>query len=344
MPTAPAIGSTVLQDLDKLRIDRTSDSALRTVSVMPLLVAGFLAIAGVLLYRGFFKNTEEVRVSSLPPDISAGVEPAVTVSSEPSTGVLNATGYVVAQRKAAVASKATGRLVELRVEEGDVVRMNQVLGTLENEDLKATLHQRQAQIEATDAQIASAEAEVQDALLGRDRAMRLRSDRVASQEQLDSALARYRKAVAQLAAAQANKRLALADYERAKVDLSYTAIQAPFDGTVLTKNADVGEIVAPFGSATSARAAIVTIADMSSLQIEADVSEANLKKVYVGQACEITLDSIPGRRYRGTVSKIVPTVDRAKGTVMTKIRFENLEPEIIPQMSAKIAFELAEGR
>jgi len=113
---------------------------------------------------------------------------------------------------------------------------------------------------------------------------------------------------------------------------------APFDGTVISKNADEGEVVAPFGSSANARAAVVTIADMSSLEVEADVSESNLQRVSVGQGCGITLDSIPGQIYEGIVSNIVPTVDRAKATVLVKIKFNNLDDRVIPEMSARVTF------
>ena len=158
----------------------------------------------------------------------------------------------------------------------------------------------------------------------------------------DAASARFKKATAELAAARSALEVGRSQLEKTKVDLEYTKIIAPFDGTVLTKDADVGEIVAPFGSSSSARAAIVTLADLKSLQVEADVSESNLSKVKVGQRVEIRIDSFPGVVYSGLVSKIVPTVDRAKGTVLVKISFDNLDDKVLPEMSAKVNFILEE--
>ncbi|MGH7456608.1 MAG: efflux RND transporter periplasmic adaptor subunit, partial [bacterium] len=123
-----------------------------------------------------------------------------------------------------------------------------------------------------------------------------------------------------------------------EVALEYTNIRAPFDGTVLTKNADVGEVVAPFGSASSARAAVVSIADMSSLEVEADVSESNIQRIKPGQPCEIVLDAYQETRYPGVVGKIVPTADRAKATVLTKIKFVQIDERVLPEMSAKVTF------
>jgi HlyD family secretion protein len=121
-----------------------------------------------------------------------------------------------------------------------------------------------------------------------------------------------------------------------------TRIVAPFDGTVLKKNADVGEIVAPLAGAASSRAAVVTIADMSSLEVDADVSEANITRVSAQQNCEITLDAYPQHRYPGFVTNIVPTADRAKATVMVKIKFKEYDQRVLPEMGAKITF-LAAG-
>ena len=130
--------------------------------------------------------------------------------------------------------------------------------------------------------------------------------------------------------------------KEAQVAVDNTRIIAPFDGTVLKKNADVGEIVAPLAGAASSKAAVVTIADMSSLEVDADVSEANITRVTPEQGCEITLDAYPQQRYPGYVSKIVPTADRAKATVMVKIKFREYDQRVLPEMSAKISF-LAAG-
>ncbi len=137
---------------------------------------------------------------------------------------------------------------------------------------------------------------------------------------------------------------AQAALKAAEVNLEYTLIRAPFDAVVLTKNADVGDIVTPIGAAAKAKAAVVTIADMDSLQVEADVSESNLEKVKEGQPCEIQLDALPGERFDGDVHMIVPTADRTKATVMVKVRFARLDPRILPEMSARVAFSAIRWR
>ncbi|MFQ5770982.1 MAG: efflux RND transporter periplasmic adaptor subunit, partial [bacterium] len=159
-----------------------------------------------------------------------------------------------------------------------------------------------------------------------------------SESDYDIAEARYKSAEAAVAAAKAQIELAQATVVAAEVDVENTNIRAPFDGTVLTKNADIGEMVAPFAASSNSRGAVVTIADMNSLEVEADVSESNIHKVRPGQYCEIILDAFPNHRYPGFVHKIVPTADRAKATVLTKIRFSERDEKVLPEMSAKVNF------
>jgi RND family efflux transporter MFP subunit len=145
-------------------------------------------------------------------------------------------------------------------------------------------------------------------------------------------------AQAGIAAAQAGQALAAAQLRMQTVNKESTEIRAPFDGVVLVKNANVGDMITPFSSAAGSQGAVVTMADMGTLEVEADVSESNVGKVRVDQPVEITLDALADLRFRGSVARIVPTVDRAKATVMTKIRFEALDPRILPEMSAKVVF------
>ena len=238
--------------------------------------------------------------------------------------VLTASGYVVAQRKAAVASKGTGRLVYLGVEEGDKVRKGEVIARLEDQDVLAALDQARAGLEVS-------RADMNDAERSLARVKSLFASKLVSQAELDVAQARYDRVRATIVSSEAAVRAA-------QVAVENTRIRAPFDGTVLTKDADVGEVVAPFASSISSRGAVVTMADMASLQVEADVSESNITRVKRGQACEIVLDAYPDKRYPGSVHKIVPTADRAKATVLTKVVFQERDERVLPEMSAKVTF------
>ena len=252
--------------------------------------------------------------------------------------VLNASGYVVAQRKAAVSSKSTGRLAFLGVEEGSRVKKGQVLASLENEDLIASRDQAIAQVKQAEADLGTARAEAVDAGLQYRRYKTLVTQDLVAKQDFDTADARDKKAQAGVAAAQARIKVAQAGLANAQAALEYTYIRAPFDGVVTTKYAEVGEVVAPFGAAVNARAAVVTMADLNSLMVEVDVAESNLDKVRLGQPCEISLDAIPDRRFAGEVHMIVPTADRTKATVLTKVKFLEKDDRILPEMSAKVAF------
>ncbi|MCI0707557.1 MAG: efflux RND transporter periplasmic adaptor subunit, partial [Ignavibacteriae bacterium] len=251
---------------------------------------------------------------------------ATVAYSSPSqaNAVLTASGYVVAQRKAAVASKGTGRLVFLGVEEGDRVKEGQIIARLEDDDVVAS--QQQARANRT-----VAEAEVKDAQQWHARQKQMLDRNLTSQAEYDAAETRLNRVNASVVAARAA-------LTAATVAVENTRIRAPFDGTVLLKHADVGEIVAPFASASSSRGAVVTIADMTSLEVEADVSESNIFRITPNLPCEISLDAYPDQRYQGYVSKIVPTADRAKATVLVKVKFKSYDYRVLPEMSAKITF------
>ena len=305
-----------MSELAKLKINRDEDSSRssgRSKKLLWLLILPVLGILGFLLYRGPLKPAKEVKVSTV-----------IVSNPAQASAILNASGYVVAQRKAEVASKGTGKLETLNVEEGSKVKKDQVIGRLESRDVDAALSQ------------AKADLQVEIASLGESRSNYQRKKMLVDQElvaesEFDLAEAQYKRAVASVESARARVRAA-------QVQVENTYIRAPFDGTVLTKNADVGEIVAPFGSAGNSKGTVVSMADMQSLQVEADVSESNLERVEVGQPCEITLDAFPEKRYRGVVHMIVPTADRAKATVLTKVRFVDRDEQVLPEMSAKVAF------
>lgn len=307
-------------DLSALRINRSTERAPGALGarrwILPAaVVAGIVAAVAVAvpLARRAFSGSLEVRLT-----------PAMLVSPGQADAVLIASGYVVAQRKAAVASKGTGRLVYLGVVEGDRVKEGQVIARLEDSDVRAQVAQAEAQLQVNQADLQNAEQ-----TLKRTRA--LADSNFSSQAALDSAQARYLQVKSSIAVARAA-------LEGAQVALENTVIRAPFDGTVLTKNADVGEVVAPFAASAFSKAAVVTIADMRSLQVEADVAESNLSGVTVGQPCEIVLDAYPDIRYPGYVAKIVPTADRAKATVQVKVAFRSYDSKVLPEMSAKAHF------
>lgn len=268
------------------------------------------------------------------------VETASVVLAYPSQSLtlLNATGYVVAQRKAAVASKATGRVEWLGVREGSVVKAGEVVARLENRDVSAARDRAEANIRLARAALEQAQAELHNAEQESRRAHELAAKGFISQSAVDGAEARLLKARAAVSAQKAAIGVGQAALREAEVALDATLIRAPFDGVVLTKQANVGDVITPFAAAADSKGAVVTMADMNTLEVEADVSESNLAKVKPGQPCEIQLDALPGSRFLGEVARLVPTVDRAKATVIAKVRFIESDPRILPEMSAKVAF------
>jgi len=317
-------------DLSRLKIDKSAKNVRPGLRRKPMLVLGgaaLLALAAALYGTGVFSTAQPVDVATV----------SQTYPSQSFT-VLNASGYVVAQRKAAVASKVTAQLLEIHVEEGSRVKKGDIIARLEGADAAAAKDQARANLSVARYSLDQARAELADARVSYEREKGLLAREYTTKAAFDAAEARFRKAEAGVAGAESAVKAAEAALEAAKVNLEYTLIRAPFDAVVLTKNADIGDIVTPLGAAANAKAAVVTIADMQSLQVEADVSESNLEQVRVGQPCEIQLDALPDKRFRGVVHTVIPTADRTKATVMVKVRFVDLDPRVLPEMSAKVAF------
>jgi HlyD family secretion protein len=306
-------------DLSALRIDRATEPVAPAPGARRWLVIGLL-VAGVVVLGAVLFATSGVLGSA----VLVRLTPATMVSPMRSGAVLIASGYVVAQRKAAVASKGTGRLVYLGVVEGDRVRLGQVIARIEDADVQAELARAQANL-------ALSRAELHDAERSLARERMLMDSNFTSQASYDAAEARYQRVKAGIAVAQAA-------VQSAQVALENTVIRAPFDGTVLTKNADVGEVVAPLAGSAFSKSAVVTIADLRSLQVEADVAESNLEAISLDQPCEIVLDAYPDVRYPAVVARIVPTADRAKATVQVKVAFRSYDARVLPEMSAKVHF------
>jgi RND family efflux transporter MFP subunit len=305
-------------DLSSLRIDRTKlvdpDKKGRMFKTIGTTVGIIVLIVAV--YLGWKSVTN--------PAIEIKLSTVILQSPAQSNAVLAANGYVVAQRKAAVASKGTGRLVYLGVVEGDKVQKDQVIARIDDSDIKAQLNQAKANLKLT-------ETELNDANSTYQRQKDLYKSGSSSKMELDAAEWRYNRVLASIDVAKAL-------VEQSEVAMENTLIRAPFNGTVLTKNADVGEVVAPLGAGANAKAAVVLLADMTSLQAEIDVSESNIEKISVNQDCEIRLDAYADHAYPGFVAKIVPTADRSKATVMVKVGFKTLDQRVLPEMGAKVVF------
>ena len=319
------------EEIANLRIEKSDKSIHRRRRGKGLLFIAALAllalIAGGLYFGGL-----------LVPAVLVDVTTVSQVYPSQSLSLLNASGYIVAQRKAAVASKVTGRLVALFVEEGSRIHQGEVIARMENVDVSALKDQAAANLNTARATLEQVRTERDNAFKEYQRYRQLMDKEYISRSDFEAVETRYRSAAEGVKASEAAAQAAEAALKNAEAGLDYTLIRAPFDGVVLTKNADIGDIVTPIGAAATAKAAVVTIADMGSLQVEVDVSETSITMVRVGQPCDIQLDALPDRRFRGTVHAIVPTVDRTKATVLVKVRFLDKDPRMLPDMSAKVSF------
>ncbi|MCB1050902.1 MAG: efflux RND transporter periplasmic adaptor subunit [Acidobacteria bacterium] len=319
-------------DLNSLKIDRNPSPQVagpkKTGWIKWLILLVVVGGITILALKGkWFESAKEVRVVSVNK----------TFPSQ-ANAILTASGYIVPQRQAAVASKGQGQLMELLVVEGDQVQEGQLLAKLDDRDLVARLNQARADLKTSQARLLAQQAETVRAEKEWQRQKNLLEQELTTGSEYDAAFASFESAKAQAQATEAEIQARQQAIRVAEVDLSNMEIRAPFSGTVLTKNADVGEMVAPFAGAANSRGAVVTMADMQSLQLEADVSEAYIQRVQVGQGCDIVLDAFTDKRYRGEVAKIVPTANRAKATILVKIRFLEIDNRVLPEMSAKVYF------
>jgi HlyD family secretion protein len=332
-------------DLASLRLDEEPQTSRKGLWI--LLGVVILALGGgALAWRS---ATAAVDVATVTPSVERS-------SAAPAgTPVLTASGYIVARREAIVSSKIQGRLAELRVEEGSQVSAGDVIARLESNDFvasvqrsRAMLQQAAASLLASEAAIQRAEADLAEARRQLGVAERLHTDKLVPVDQLDATKSRVTLAQAALAQARAERARADASLAQGRADLTYseaqlgnTVIRAPFSGTVVRKMAEVGESVAPIPpgvNISTASGAIVALADLATLEMEADVNEANVAKLSEGQPAEVTVEAFPDRKYKSVLRQIIPTADRTKATVLTKVTLIDKDRDLKPEMSAKVTF------
>jgi RND family efflux transporter MFP subunit len=307
-------------DLKSLRIDRDAPRRGRRRWPFFLLLPALVVIAAVWSFRiqGSLAATE---VSVVQAAVAA---PGTTA---PGASLLTASGYVVARRQAVISSKIQGRLSELRVEEGSRVAANEIIARLEDADFVAVVRQGEAGV-------ARAKAEVAEQRRQHKLALDLANKNLVSADEADAAESRVRIAEAGVLQADATLQLARAQLEN-------TVIRSPFAGVVVKKMAEVGESVAPIPpgvNISTSSGAIVAIADLATLEVEADVTESNVARLNPDQPAEVTVEAFPDTRYDAVLRQIIPTADRTKATVQVKVTILDEDERLKPEMSARVTF------
>jgi RND family efflux transporter MFP subunit len=331
-------------DLSKLRINRDTPPPGVRRQLRRNLVLGLAALV-ILLGAWLALGRERavpVQVAVATP-LAGGGEASGTAAAS-----VTANGYVVARTRASVSAKLAGRIAELRVSEGSNLRKGEVIALLENEDYQAQTAQAEAALTTARADLLEARAarDVASREADRLRAMRARNPGLVAEEEFEAVSSRATQAAARAQAAQARIAAAEASRNFARANLENTVIRAPFTGTVLRKEAEVGEVVAPSVGGGLTRGAVVTMADLQTLEVEVDVNEAYIARVRKGQPAKITLDAYPDTSFRGEVRQVVPTADRQRATVQVKVSILDRDPRILPEMGARVDFleDAAESR
>ena len=315
------------RDLTGLRIEPSARSGKRFSWLRWIFVAVGAALLLAAAYYGLRHKAPVVEIVT------------VRTARQGSVGVLNASGYVTPRRRATVAAKITARVEQIFVDEGMRVLAGQVLAVLDSSDAQRRLTSSKADREATFAQLKDLQVNLQNADRQLTRTRGLHDGGVASQEALDRDQTAADSLRARIASTQEQIHAADARIQIAQQDLDNCTVRAPFAGVVVSKDAQRGEMVSPVSAGGGfTRTGIATIVDMTSLEVEVDVSEAYIARVQPNQPVEAVLDAYPDWRIPGHVRTVIPTADRQKATVKVRISFDQLDARILPDMGVKVTF------
>jgi len=324
--------ATLKEDLASLRIDADARAGeQRSRGWVWLVLVLVVAVAA----GGWFWSQ---RLQAAPVK-TAAVSVRASGGGQSAGAVLNASGYVTARRRATVSSKVTGKVLEVFVEEGKAVKKGQVLARLDDSQIRASLSVAEAQLAAAQRGAAEDEARLKQAQLNLDRRARLIKEGVVGRAEVDDAQGDVDSLTARIAMAQQQVRVAEAQVTARQTDLTDMVVRAPFDGIAISKDAQPGEMISPVSAGGGfTRTGICTIVDMTSLEIEVDVSETYINRVHSGQKVEAVLDAYQDWKIPAHVITTIPSADRQKATVKVRIGFDQLDPRILPDMGVKVSF------
>jgi RND family efflux transporter MFP subunit len=318
--------------LHQLRIDRSGREQPEEPRRWPWIAGGALILILIAAGIGLLRSKQSavaVHTAMAQPMTTGG----------PSASVLDATGYVTARREATVSAQITGTLTEVLIEEGDHVKVGQVLARLEETSQRAALAQAEAQLHSAQALLVQFQAQLSQDQRDVKRAEDLVLRKLVSEQAVEQARTLVDTQAAQLEGQRRQIELAAANVRSARVQLEYCTIHAPFTGVVIAKAAQVGEIVSPFSAGGGfTRTGIGTLVDMDSLEIEVDVNEAYINRVQPKQPVDSVLNAYPDWKIPSHVIAIIPTADRSKATVKVRIGIDNKDDRIVPDMGVRVSF------
>ena len=384
-------------DLDKLSIDRGPGprrAYRRKSPVLRLALIGAALVGVWFLREPLTGMVRGLRATEMETAKAVMVDPAASAAEAAAASGAAANGYLVARRRAALSADTPGRIIELNVEEGSVLKKGEVVARLFPDEAEATLRRTEADLASAEVAVRSAQAaivasekrlaeaqalvgsvtsqrdEVAEALnlsqLECQRAERLAERDAVTKERLDRARSALAQAHARLAGAEAGlvqtnaavssaesavtvARLQKEEAEAAILSLSAmrdlaratldkTVVRAPFDGVVVLKDAEVGEVVSPNAFGGQSRGSVATMVDFSSLEVQVELPETSLDSVEVGRPAEVYLDAFSTERFQGTVDRIWPTANRQKATIEVRVRLRAIDPRMRPEMGARVVF------
>jgi RND family efflux transporter MFP subunit len=341
------MGSTLREELASLRIERSSPlhsrlngeqkfsggggGGLRLLSwFLWLIPLSLLAGAGTVAYRQYDQFRSR-------PEVSVGLVQSMTAGE--AEKLLTAKGYLKSRYQAMIGTKIAGRVEKMCVEEGMKVKKGDVLAIIEHNDMKAMLASREAQTVRTEAELEEARADLWEKDREHRRVSRLFTQKSVTTEESEKAMSGRKKAAARVAALEAAVKLMKANVEEIRATIATMQLYAPFDGTVVEKQGEEGEIITPMAMSSSlGRTAVVTIANLEKMDVETDISENLLSRVALGQPAEVSVSAIPSKRYHGRLRQVIPMGDRTRGTVKVKVEVLDPDEKLFPELAATVHF------
>jgi RND family efflux transporter MFP subunit len=311
---------------------RRSGGGLRLLSwLLWMIPLGILGGAGAVAYRQY----DQIRSK---PEVTVGLVQTMTTGE--AEKLLSAKGYLKAEHQAMIGTKVAGRVLEMRVKEHDEVKKDEVMAVIEHYDLDAMIENRKAALEKAKADLEEAKADLWEKTREANRAERLIAKKMVNQEDYEKASSLSKMCTARVASLEAQIKMMAASIKEMEYTLEYQMkIHAPFDGTVVEKQGEVGEVINPMAMSSSlGRSAVVTVADLKNIDVETDITEGLMWQIALNQPAEVSVSAIPNKRYKGRLRQIIPMGDRTRGTVKVKVKIEDPDDKLFPELAATVHF------